>query len=109
MGLLRKLMLLGKWPAYLLVFLLCLGFLSWIQVKIGFDGWSNIESIWSDYGSYAVAIKYLAVVALVLNWKKFCRWYGDYSGNVELSEKIERNWHLFLIPFVAVEVIGFLR
>jgi hypothetical protein len=109
MWLFRKLLIIGKWPALFVLLFIVIGILGWVQAKIGFDGWSNVEEFWSGYGSIASVVKYAVVILVGFNWKGLCSWYGRYSGNAELGEKLEGKWHLFLVVFVVVELVRFLR
>lgn len=109
MWLLRKFLSIGKWPALFILFLVLIGILGWVQVKIGIDGWSRVEAFWSGFGSIASAVKYSLVVVVALNWKNLCGWYGRYSGNAELGEKLQSKWLLFLVVFVVVEIVRFIR
>ena len=99
---------LGKWVLILAGIVLFFLVLGWALSSIGLDGWQKTEEAWSGIRVGFIVVKYAIVLMLAKNWNAVCMWYGRKRGAEEFGVTMANNWHVFLVTFVVIEVVGFI-
>lgn len=81
---------------------------TFVLLSLSENGVSQFSNTWDEAKIYFQALKYILIVAFYIYFEQCALWMAKRKGNLDLKEVYVSKKHLFFVPIIIIEVLGFL-